>query len=98
MKHSKLISWLLLLSILFPGLHYAQPTTECEAYLGVWKYELEDREGMIIFSPSHAIALQTGKDRVKFRHAEPTEEEKAAAFDALDAAAATWSCEGNRRN
>ena len=92
MRQSINISFVLMLFFSFE----LQAQSPCEALTGVWKYELDDQEGMNIITPTHVIWVLIRKGREDFKAAEPTDEEKAAAFTALNASAGTWTCEGNR--
>lgn len=88
-----------LLSILFltMSLYLPAQSADPEA-LGVWKYQSEDFEGISIISPTHFIWIISNKDRSDFSHSEPTNEEKAKAFEAVNIGAGTWSSTGNKRN
>ncbi len=59
-------------------------------------YEMEGRKAMNIITPTHGIWMNVAEDRVDFAGETPTQEEKAAAYDAFQATAGSWSCEGKR--
>jgi hypothetical protein len=84
---------LLLLSPLFL---LAQPPTTCAALEGVFEYDLDDQRGLWFCQGDRYLWILVDKDRAEFSGEEPTPEEKAAAFDALNISTGTVTCEGNR--
>lgn len=68
----------------------------CEDLIGVWQYENVGRKGIYIMSPTHYIAITVNDSRIPFKGGEPTQAEKAAAFEALNFVAGTWTCSGNQ--
>lgn len=83
--------------LLTMSLHLQAQSVDPEA-LGAWKYQSEDIEGISIISPTYFIWIITNKNRAAFSSPEPTEEEKAKAFEAVNIGAGTWESTGKKRN
>jgi len=65
--------------------------------VGTYVYELEDEEGMVIWTETHFIWLLNSKTRIPFKDEEPTESEKAVAFTSLTADGGTYTFSGPSR-
>ena len=79
-----------------------EPVVDVEAedspsIVGTYIYELEDQEGIAIWTETHFIYLLTSKTRVQFKDEEPTESEKAMAFTSLTADGGTYTYSGPSR-
>lgn len=85
---------LVLLTSLCLQLHAQSPSSDIT---GVYRYLLEDAEGMGIVTPTHFIWVLADKDRHHFANSEPTEAEKISAFEAQNVAAGTWRFSGNQQ-
>lgn len=85
-----------ILILLAFSLNLSAQTSNSEI-LGVYQYQVEGIEGMSIISPTHFIWVISNKDRQPFSSADPSDEEKAEAYDALNIAAGTWEETGDRR-
>ncbi|UCE42252.1 MAG: lipocalin-like domain-containing protein [Candidatus Aminicenantes bacterium] len=80
----------------------AEPAVDVKAedsssIVGTYIYELEDQEGIAIWTETHFIYLLTSKMRMPFKDEEPTESEKAAAFTSLTADGGTYTFSGPSR-
>lgn len=65
--------------------------------LGVYKYHLDDQEGISIVSPTHFIWIMLDKDRSHQSKNQLTMAEKAKAYDAMNLAGGTHTYLGNNR-
>ncbi len=79
-----------------------EPAVDVEAedspsIVGTYIYELEDQEGIAIWTETHFIYLLTSKTRMPFKDEEPTESEKALAFTSLTADGGTYTFSGPSR-
>ena len=88
--------WILALVLAFflASLVQAQ---ENSSIVGTWKYELEDREGMAIWTDTHFIWLLSNKGRKSFQGDQPSESEKAEAFNNASADGGTYKHIGPSR-
>ena len=72
------------------------PTSaDCAAYAGVWRYDVEGQEGLMIVSGNYAIGLMTTVGRPQLGEA-PTEAALAGAFETANAFAVQIRCEDDR--
>ena len=74
----------------------AQPKSTCADLEGVWQYELPTERGMFFCSNNRYLWMLIPKDRKPFASEQPTPEEKATAFDYLNASTGTIACDGKR--
>lgn len=81
---------------LSPILLTAQTSLDCTALEGVYEYDLGDQRGFWFCQGDRYLWILVDKERPEFSGDQPTPEEKAAAFDALNISTGTISCEGNR--
>lgn len=65
--------------------------------LGVWKYQLENREGMSIVTPTHFIWIINHKNRSEDHKEERSQAEQIKAYDAMNVAAGTVAYLGNKK-
>jgi len=70
---------------------------ESPSVVGTYEYVLEDLEGMCIYTETHAIWLWSKKGRKPFQGEQPTDTEKAAAFDSSFASVSTYKFVGPSR-
>lgn len=70
---------------------------ESPSVIGTYEYVLEDMEGMCIITETHAIWVLSNKKRKPFQGEQPTDAEKAVAFDSAGAAVATYKFVGPSR-
>ena len=68
-----------------------------EELLGVYKYHLEDQEGISIISPTHFIWIMLDKDRPNPSKGQLKTAEKAKAYETMNLAGGTHSYLGNQR-
>ncbi len=91
----KKITWLILLSLVTNMTLLAQsPPAEV---LGVWKYQLENQEGMSIVTPTHFIWIINQKNRSEFVKEELSLAEQIKAYEAMNVAAGTVTYLGDKR-
>lgn len=65
--------------------------------VGVWEYELENQEGMCVYTDAHVIWILSKKDRESFQGDQPTESEKAEAFSSAFSDCSTYEHVGPSR-
>ncbi len=70
--------------------------TDCPEHNGAWIYDLPDQEGIALAMDGYVMAVRYAKGRKPFAGENPTLEEKAAAFDAMNIAMGKWTCDGKR--
>ena len=70
---------------------------ESPSVVGTYEYVLEDMEGMCIYTETHVIWLLSKKGRKPFQGEQPTDTEKAAAFDSSFADVSTYKFVGPSR-
>lgn len=73
------------------------PEANDSPLVGVWEYELENEEGMCIYTDTHFIWVLSQKDRKSFQGDQPTESEKAEAFSSAHAYFNTYEHVGPSR-
>ena len=87
-------TFLIVFSFLSSGFLQAQ---ENPSIVGTWEYELENQDGMVIFTDAHVIWVLSNKERNSFQGDQPTESEKADAFSSAFADASTYKNESPSR-
>lgn len=70
---------------------------ESPSVVGTYEYVLEDQEGSAMLTETHFIWLLSNKGRKPFQGEQPTDAEKAAAFDSSFAEAGTYKFVGPSR-
>lgn len=70
---------------------------ESPSVVGTYEYVLEDMEGMCIYTETHVIWLLSNKKRKLFQGEQPTDAEKAAAYDNAFADVSTYKFVGPSR-
>lgn len=70
---------------------------ESPSVIGTYEYVLEDLEGMCITTESYVIWVLSNKNRKPFQGEQPTDAEKAAAFDGSFAEVGTYKFVGPSR-
>lgn len=70
---------------------------ENPSVVGTYEYVLEDMEGMCIYTETHVMWLLSSKTRKPFQGEQPTDAEKAVAFDSSFAEVCTYKFVGPSR-
>ena len=70
-------------------------SADCSAFQGVWRYDLEGREGLIVVSGDYGAGILTATDRPTLAQ-QPTDSALAQAYRTASAWAAHFRCDGSR--